>query len=115
MKHSYKELTYLNVEICQLCNFIHDEGTFLQDWVTLLRNADPLLAHEAEELRVHQAHVNAIHIIRLDTIEVLPGFSGVCGAGTMTSDAGLDEDDESPEDIAADDAFNEVLENIILN
>jgi hypothetical protein len=81
----------------------------------LLRNADPLLAHEAEELRVHQAHVNAIHIIRLDTIEVLPGFSGVCGAGTMTSDAGLDEDDESPEDIAADDAFNEVLENIILN
>ncbi|KAG2146793.1 hypothetical protein DEU56DRAFT_731337 [Suillus clintonianus] len=122
MKRSYEELTRLNVEIRRLRTFIHDEGIFLQDRVTFLRDTDPLLAHEVEELRVHLARINATHIIRLDTIEALPEFSGVRGAGTMTSDAGLDEDDESPEDIVADDAFNddmirlaEVLENIALD
>ncbi|KAG1748442.1 uncharacterized protein EDB91DRAFT_1235729 [Suillus paluster] len=31
MKCSYKELTHLNVEICQLHIFVHDKGIFLQD------------------------------------------------------------------------------------
>ncbi|KAG2087520.1 uncharacterized protein F5147DRAFT_748517 [Suillus discolor] len=107
MKRSHEELTCLNVEIHRLRTFICDEDIFLQDQVAFLHDADPLLAHEVEELRVCRARVDAIHIIRLDTIEALPEFSGVRGTGTMTSDAGLDEDDGSPEDIATDDAFND--------
>ncbi|KAG2103699.1 uncharacterized protein F5147DRAFT_746665 [Suillus discolor] len=107
MKRSHEELTRLNVEIHRLRTFICDEDIFLQDQVAFLHDADPLLAHEVEALRVRRARVDAIHIICLDTIEALPEFSGVRGTGTMTSDAGLDEDDGSPEDIATDDAFND--------
>jgi hypothetical protein len=122
MERSHEELTRLNVEVHRLRTFLCDEEMFLQDRVAFLRDADPLLSHEVEELRVRRACVNAIHIIRLDAIEALPEFSGVRGTGTMSCDAGLDEDDGSPEDIVADDAFNddmirlaEVLENIALD
>ncbi|KAG1886150.1 hypothetical protein F4604DRAFT_1917844 [Suillus subluteus] len=96
LKHSHSQQDVLtkpwtvpgNREIAMMyfkMKCLHEELIHLNVEVHQLQ---PLLAHEVEELRA------------------LPEFSGVRGTGTMSSDAGLDEDDGSPEDIVANDAFN---------
>lgn len=126
LKRAYEELQRLNVEICRLRTFIHDEDTFLAAHVECLSPVDSMLAREVEELRMQRLRINSVHIAQLDAIEALPGFSGSRGCGTRRgnstpskssalahADADAADEDGEWDDIAADDTWNEDMTHLV--
>ncbi|KAG2743926.1 hypothetical protein P692DRAFT_20878574 [Suillus brevipes Sb2] len=117
LKRAYEELQRLDVKICRLRTFIHAEDTFLAAHVERLSPVDSMLAREVEEHRMQRLRINSVHIVRLDAIEALPGFSGSHGCGTSPAlapaDADAADEDGEWDDIAADDAWNEDMTHLV--
>jgi hypothetical protein len=75
------EIKRLNLEVRRLRTSVLDENAYLEHQVSHLMTLDPLLAHEVQEYQKRRMRVNAVHLLRLDVIENLPGFSGIRGRG----------------------------------
>ncbi|KAG0707166.1 hypothetical protein DFH29DRAFT_760828, partial [Suillus ampliporus] len=76
VKCAREELERLNVEIQRLCAFIVDECGLMHAQLHHLHGSDPYLAAELEEVCHRRHRIDTLHILRLDNIESLPGFTG---------------------------------------
>ena len=79
-----EELIRLNVEICRLRTWVHDEEKRVKSAISHLSSTDPLLAAELECRWILRAAMNNTHIKRLNKIESQPGFTGTRGARGMS-------------------------------
>lgn len=87
-----------------------------------LRGSDPYLAAELEEVCHRRHRVDTLHLLRLDDIESLPGFTGTCTSRGETNIVSVPQELESAEgmeDLIEDDAvqdemicFGEFFENL---
>jgi hypothetical protein len=78
----HEEIQRLNVEMRRLRTSIHDEHIMYEDKIQCLHEFNPLLAAEIQRHYNTRRCVNVTHILHLNTIEGLSGFTGVCGPGT---------------------------------
>ena len=80
--HAWEEITRLNVEICRLRTFIHNETIQTNKTIKLLTQTNPPLATELQSHWQLRNAVNQLHIQRLDAIEGSAIFTGLRGVGT---------------------------------
>jgi hypothetical protein len=73
---AYEEIEHLNVEICRLRTSIYDEEVKMTTVISELIISNPQLSLELQRQWKARAAVNAVHVLRLDRIELEPGFSG---------------------------------------
>ncbi|KAG1724941.1 uncharacterized protein EDB91DRAFT_1062539 [Suillus paluster] len=76
VKCAREELERLNVEIRHLRAFIVDEHGLMHAQLHHLRGSDPYLVAELKAVCHRRHQVDALHLLRLDDIESLPGFTG---------------------------------------
>jgi hypothetical protein len=81
LQRAHEEIQRLNVEIRRLRTSIHDEGVKTTAVINQLLESDPKVALELRQWWQGHAAVNAVHIFRLDQIEMQPMFSGRRGIG----------------------------------
>ena len=83
--HAWEEITRLNVEICRLRTFIHNEMIQTNKTIKLLTQTNPPLATELQSHWQLRNAVNQLHIQHLDAIEGSAIFTGLRGVGTRLS------------------------------
>ncbi|KAG1750862.1 hypothetical protein EDB19DRAFT_1893370 [Suillus lakei] len=74
--HAQEEVSHLNLEICCLCTFTHDEETDTLKVIEDLQSSNPLLASELRRQWRSCSAINTFHIFWLNQIEAISGFSG---------------------------------------
>lgn len=81
LQRAKEEIQRLNIEIRRLRTAIHDEEqTTMATLERLTVDNSPLVPELCRQWTL-RSRVNAVHIARLNRIEALPGFSGICGIG----------------------------------
>ena len=85
---AYEEIERLNVEVRRLRTSIHDEEVKMTTVISELLVSNPSLGLELQRQWTARAAVNAVHALRLDQIELQPGFSGTTGVGVRLGAVG---------------------------
>ena len=110
-----EEITRLHVEVRRLRTSIHDESIFMAKTIDELQQSNPLLAQELQCQYRSRAAVNAVHIKRLDRIEMRADFSGIRGIG-IRCEAVQGGDSPSPPAVdMVDDANSSLAEDAVGN
>ncbi|KAJ3765786.1 hypothetical protein FB446DRAFT_654740 [Lentinula raphanica] len=80
-----EEIERLNKEISSLLTYIHEESTYIQLKVNELQHESPLLAIQIQKYGWERARCNDMHIIRLQKLAKMPGFTGslIPGRGAL--------------------------------
>ncbi|KAH7904674.1 hypothetical protein BJ138DRAFT_884863 [Hygrophoropsis aurantiaca] len=81
LQRAHEEIIRLNIEIRRLRTAIRDEAVHMTQIIAHLLNTNRPLGLELQRQWKVRAGVNAVHLYRLDQIELLPGFSGIRGVG----------------------------------
>ncbi|KAH8109879.1 hypothetical protein DFH11DRAFT_1515076 [Phellopilus nigrolimitatus] len=127
LERSQEEIIRLNVETRRVSTFIRDFEEQLQDCVRMLGETNKLLAHQMVKRQALFVALHRVMRARIADIELLPGFTGTAGPGTVlhstdSTDAFLpvgndrrgesDSEDDGDEDgdEEADQATDEVVE-----
>ncbi|KAJ3769675.1 hypothetical protein FB446DRAFT_648232 [Lentinula raphanica] len=71
-----EEITRLNKEITALLTYIHEESTYIQLKAEEVHSRDPLLSIQIQKYGWERARCNDLHIIRLQKLAKMPGFTG---------------------------------------
>ncbi|KAF7977125.1 hypothetical protein HWV62_4742 [Athelia sp. TMB] len=82
LRGAHEELVRVNVEARRLRTSIRDEHLLYESHIARLEPSDALLAAELRARYATRRRVNALHNRKLDKLEALPGFTGICGPGT---------------------------------
>ncbi|KAG1873969.1 hypothetical protein F4604DRAFT_1532918, partial [Suillus subluteus] len=69
-----EEISRLNIEVCRLVTYIHDEDNYLWMSEEQLKNTNPGLAHQISIVHNVQGQFNSHHLKRLQDISQLSGF-----------------------------------------
>lgn len=112
VKRAREELERLNAETRRLRAFIVDERGLMQAQLHHLRGSDPYLAAELEEVCHRRHRVDTLHLLRLDDIESLPGFTGTRTSRDETNIVSVPQELESAEgmeDLIEDDAVQDEM------
>ena len=80
MCHAKEEIQHLNIEICWLVTYIHDEERYLHECENQLKTLHPGLAHQVMQGNV-RGRFTLRHLKCLGDIAALPGFSGTLTVG----------------------------------
>ena len=80
MCRAKEEIQCLNVEICCLVTYIHDEERYLRECESQLKQLHPSLAHQVSQRNV-RGRFTLKHLKRLGDIAALSGFSGTLAIG----------------------------------
>jgi hypothetical protein len=83
--HAQEEIIRLNVEICCLQTFIHDESIHTNKTIKLLTQTNPPFAMEPHSQWQLRNAINKLHIQHLDSIEGVAIFTGLQGFRTCLS------------------------------
>ena len=77
----------LNIEVTRLATYIRDEDICLRAKEAELSTSRPALAHQVGIHRMERGRFNAHHLLVLDKIYHLNGFTGHIGFGTRAAEA----------------------------
>ncbi|KAJ3775255.1 hypothetical protein FB446DRAFT_638291 [Lentinula raphanica] len=80
-----EEIERLNKEITSLLTYIHEESTYIQLKANELQHESPLLAIQIQKYGWERARCNDMHILRLQKLAKIPGFTGslIPGRGAL--------------------------------
>lgn len=82
IRRAKEEIVRLNVEIRRLSTSIADEHAHWQAGIDSAAEKSPVLAAQLRAVYASRCRINAVHLVRLDTISRLPMFSGTVARGT---------------------------------
>ncbi|KAJ3761727.1 hypothetical protein EV360DRAFT_92860 [Lentinula raphanica] len=71
-----EEIARLNKEITALLTYIHEESTYIRLKAEEMQHKDPLLSIQIQKYGWERARCNDLHIIKLQKLAKLPGFTG---------------------------------------
>lgn len=118
LRCAHKELQRANIEIARLRTFIRDDAALHQKVINLLHATDRGLAAALAHKWELRSAINSIHLMRLNAIADLPGYTGAMHCGTRVGAAAViveDGDeratgaDEGDDDEVDDDLFQDNL------
>lgn len=77
INRAHEEIHRVHYGAPRLCTSIRTEGILYTHHIGCLLESDPPLASELTRLWVAQRQVNGTHTKHLDTLELIPGYTGV--------------------------------------
>lgn len=86
LRGAREEIARCNYEARRLETSVHDEHLHYEETIQRLQHSDPLLATAIQKEFVTRRRVNDAHLVRLEELYALPGFSGIRGCGVRAEE-----------------------------